>query len=961
MTTIKQRLISLNFALLMLISLIQPAGAVDNEKPATDAAHQYEQYVIVDGVEYDATENHSGTGWHSYYDKYNNDLRISLSDYSGGSIISNIDLDIDIGGTSLIEGTSYGIYTTGDLYFYVNTRNGQDGHLTVRGAGSYEAIHSDKTTHVGGNLTAIGNNRPAISSDEGIQLFRFWPMRTYVGDSAENAREGAYSDQTYVSFDKIPYTMTLHGNGGVDATNQTEKQIVYTTGTAGYLFLYPYFKTFSNGEKQLIGWSDSADNVDKTHAVDEEYQYANNTYSADLYAVWEDTVHKAVVLKNYYGEYTQTGHHFGDTLPIPIEKGMTYTLPDQTCSGCRFDGWLAEDGTTLYPAGTVITVDETISFTARFTPLTLKIDGQEYDASQDHSGRGWDYCASSSNPIQLRIENSYSGQPIEIPSDARIYLHKSMNGTTNVAPIIVHGNAEIESYVFNNRTDIPVVITGGENAPAIIADRNVVVSVYNSDNSNMKFVVKSGNSDIPAIQANNIKTSNKMLYAGTDAENVLPVTKYSGESYAEFIGASSFKVTLQGKTTIPGPLEYDDYTFVGWQKPDTRLLKPEYQEWYMPGDIIDAGEGITLKSVELENNKTSRAIILDGQGGKTKSSSNYFVSIVSNFELKEYRLPSTAFTYEGKTLTGYNTAADGSGTAYQPNDKLPESTFIQRLYAQWKDTNAGSTGGSGGGASGGGGGGGAPATAANTISAPNISNGNVSLDKNTAKKGDTVTVTVTPDAAYQLDKLTVTDAKGNTIAVAKKGDNQYTFTMPDSKVTITPTFSKIEDTKPSKNGFDDVASSDWFADAVKYVADKGLMNGTDDNQFSPNASTTRGMLMTVLARHAGEDTTGGAAWYEKGMNWAKAKGVSDGTNPNANITREQLVTMMYRYAGSPKADGKLDSFSDAASVSTYAADAMQWAVANGIVNGSNGKLNPQNNATRAEVAAILMRFCEMSK
>ncbi len=153
----------------------------------------------------------------------------------------------------------------------------------------------------------------------------------------------------------------------------------------------------------------------------------------------------------------------------------------------------------------------------------------------------------------------------------------------------------------------------------------------------------------------------------------------------------------------------------------------------------------------------------------------------------------------------------------------------------------------------------------------------------------------------------------------------------------------------------------WYADAVKYVTDKGLMNGTDDNQFSPSATTTRAMLMTVLARYAGEDTTGGATWYEKGMNWAKAKGVSDGTNPNANITREQLVTMMYRYAGSPKADGKLDSFSDAASVSTYAADAMQWAVANGIVNGSNGKLNPQNNATRAQVAVILMRFCEMSK
>ena len=255
----------------------------------------------------------------------------------------------------------------------------------------------------------------------------------------------------------------------------------------------------------------------------------------------------------------------------------------------------------------------------------------------------------------------------------------------------------------------------------------------------------------------------------------------------------------------------------------------------------------------------------------------------------------------------------------------------------------------------------------NTVSASTASNGKVSLDKNTAKKGNTVTVTVTPDAGYQLDKLTVTDAKGKTVDVTDKGNGKFSFVMPEGKVTVTPTFSKIEDTKPSKNGFDDVASSDWFADAVKYVADKGLMNGTDDNQFSPNASTTRGMLMTVLARYAGEDTTGGATWYEKSMEWAKAKGVSDGTNPNANITREQLVTMLYRYAKtsgkdvSVGEDTNILSYADATTVSEYAIPAMQWACSAGIVNGSNSKLNPQNNASRAEVATILMRFCEMSK
>lgn len=254
-------------------------------------------------------------------------------------------------------------------------------------------------------------------------------------------------------------------------------------------------------------------------------------------------------------------------------------------------------------------------------------------------------------------------------------------------------------------------------------------------------------------------------------------------------------------------------------------------------------------------------------------------------------------------------------------------------------------------------GGGSSSGSSTTVSASKSDNGSVSIDKTSASKGSTVTVTVKAKDGYKLDKLTITDAKGNTVEVTDKGNGKYTFTMPEGKVTVTPTFVADNGSQTESKSYSDVKTGDWYADAVKYVSDKGLMSGTGSDKFAPSATTTRAMLMTVLARYAGEDTTGGATWYEKGMNWAKAKGVSDGTNPNANITREQLVTMMYRYAGSPKADGKLDSFSDAASVSTYAADAMQWAV----VNGSNGKLNPQNNATRAQVAAILMRFCEMSK
>lgn len=162
--------------------------------------------------------------------------------------------------------------------------------------------------------------------------------------------------------------------------------------------------------------------------------------------------------------------------------------------------------------------------------------------------------------------------------------------------------------------------------------------------------------------------------------------------------------------------------------------------------------------------------------------------------------------------------------------------------------------------------------------------------------------------------------------------------------------------------FDDVSDNAWYASAVRYAVENGLMNGTGTGKFSPAASTTRGMVMTILARMAGADTSG-TPWYAAGMNWAKANGVSDGTNPPASVTREQLVTMLFRYAAAHGMEAvtleeNLSRFTDKASVSAWAVPAMNWAVGQGLIEGSNGLLRPQANASRAEVAAILMRFAQ---
>lgn len=243
-----------------------------------------------------------------------------------------------------------------------------------------------------------------------------------------------------------------------------------------------------------------------------------------------------------------------------------------------------------------------------------------------------------------------------------------------------------------------------------------------------------------------------------------------------------------------------------------------------------------------------------------------------------------------------------------------------------------------------------------------VNNGGVNASPSNAEKGATITITLSPNKGYKLDKLTVTDGSGKSVSTVKKSDTVYTFTMPASAVKVGVSYVKATET-PSETKFNDVSANDWFASAVDYVTGKGMMNGTAANTFSPKANTTRGMLMTVLARHAGEDTTGGSVWYEKGMNWAKANGVSDGTNPQVNITREQLAAMLYRYAQNKKYDvsgaKSLDGYTDAQSVSSYAVPALQWANAAGVVNGKSGsKLDPKGYATRAEVAAMLMRFCE---
>ena len=273
-----------------------------------------------------------------------------------------------------------------------------------------------------------------------------------------------------------------------------------------------------------------------------------------------------------------------------------------------------------------------------------------------------------------------------------------------------------------------------------------------------------------------------------------------------------------------------------------------------------------------------------------------------------------------------------------------------------------------------GGGGGGAAVTTYKVTLDKATNGTVKANASSVEKGKTVTITATPAEGYETASVKVTDASGKSVDVTKNSDGTYKFTMPDGNVTVKAEFAKKAENDTVCTDMKDIDQSKWYHEAVHYVVEKGIMNGYNKNEFGPNDTLSRAMLAQILYNNAGKPTAAKNTscsdikpgdWFASAVNWASENnivtGFTDGTfKPGANITREQLAVMLYRYAGQPATTGSLANFTDAASVSGYAQQAMQWATANGIItgNGSATTLDPQGNATRAQAAAMIMRYLE---
>ncbi len=234
------------------------------------------------------------------------------------------------------------------------------------------------------------------------------------------------------------------------------------------------------------------------------------------------------------------------------------------------------------------------------------------------------------------------------------------------------------------------------------------------------------------------------------------------------------------------------------------------------------------------------------------------------------------------------------------------------------------------------------------IEIADTANGEVSTSLSNASAGSTITITAEPDTGYSVGSVTVTGPDGR-VDVTRVNATTYTFKMPEGDVTVRVTFT-------TGLPFTDVGANQWFYEAVSYVYTNGMMEGDSATTFNPDGRMTRAMFWAVLGRIDGATITG-ANWVETARSWAMSEGVSDGTNPNDYVTREMMVTMLWRYAGEPASEESLSGYSDAASVSDWAAEAMSWALETGVIEGVTATtLQPQGTATRAQCATIFMRY-----
>ena len=461
---------------------------------------------------------------------------------------------------------------------------------------------------------------------------------------------------------------------------------------------------------------------------------------------------------------------------------------------------------------------------------------------------------------------------------------------------------------------------------------------------------------------------NNVVDTSLSDDNVLIMVS-NDEKYIYLLDNEAYSIRLTG--TAEGTLKYfvQDFNVVDELVSEKAFTNVKLEASKKLQSEVGEVETPEVKLYVVDSNGApEKEVLPDGNGTEvpiTTPTITYTITLdgyqtmTTNADGKLSSLPTP--TRSGYTFVGWY-MADGTRVTV---DTVFRSNVT--IYARWSENSSSPSSGSSSS-----GGSDNDYTPSYSIIVPNrITGGTVKVSPTSASENQRVTVTVKPNAGYQLETLTVADSKNNELTLTPKDENQYTFRMPKGKVSVNAVFRLIE--TPWSNPFQDVTSGAWYYEAVKFVSKNSIMSGYGDGTFAPDNNLSRAMLAQILYNNEGKPsvTSNGVfsdvlagAWYANAVNWAAEHGIVTGYGngafgPDDNITREQLAVMLWRYAGGPVANEERLDFTDAEEVSNYALNALHWAVENKIINGkTDGTLAPKGLATRAQAAQMLKNFLD---
>jgi len=709
------------------------------------------------------------------------------------------------------------------------------------------------------------------------------------------------------------------------------------------------------------------------------------SYTADeavtLYPVWKIDTYMATWTDGDGGSYEKE-FAYGAEITIPTSDFFEETFRK---AGYTLTGWQGYTAGMTMPVGGV-------TFTAIYTANTYTVSfdtnggenvdpitvtyGEKYGNLPSSAITGlsggdsnWYLVDETGNATDTKITKLTE---VATARDHTLFVKRRVLEPTVKVTLEVPGaiSNNYQYYVPGNSTRVLTATVGNrndevlnytyqwyKNGEAVDGATKAVLTLAGnvSDSGTYKVVVTAtlkAESDI-VVTANSASAEKEQIVKILHATNTLSYDANGGENApgSHYTGGETITVAAEEPSC-------EHYTFAGWNtKADGTGSSYSVGSTYTFAN--DNGNGGCEDTLYAKWTANTYAVTLETNRGTIREGNVTEYTYGVGAELP------TKVTRPGYRFIGWYDNEDCEG------DPVTEITTTDHgdktFYAKWKKSSSGSS----------------DPTYPPIVD--NGDNGDVKVLPRNPEEGDVVVITPDPDPGYEVDEVTVTDKNGRPVKVVDNGDGTYSFRQPDGKVKITVTFREVGTCPRNYTcpmyGYADLDLNAWYHDGIHFCLEEGLMNGVSNDQFAPNGTTTRAMIVTILWRLEGKpvvnylmqfDDVSADMWYTEAIRWAASEKIVEGYGedfgPNDSITREQMAAIMWRYAKYKGYDVSVGentnilSYDDAFDVAEWAIPAMQWACGEGLVkgiaDGSKMNLAPQGNATRAQAAAILQRFIE---